>query len=554
MIRARLGRLFVATLIATSSLALLGVSAPQAATVLPVLHLGVDGPFIGCNPSAQRTSAATQLLLSLAMPESTIVQTGAVIAPAVSVIAQAEVTSLHPMKVVYGLIPNAPWSDGSAVSIKDFIATWHAGARGSAPTSDQYSLIKSITPLLGSPNAVQVLFSKPASGWRDLFNPLMPASTITAAANCRHPDPDINLSAGPYLIASAGASGATLVANPSWTGAAQRFSAIVLSEGVRPLIHILAEPGSAAVLATNIPGEALGNGVSSLPTVRSSATFSNDLVSLDFSTVTWPTKSRPIRVALAALIRRNGLVASVGGPYIPSLRPAMSHFWTQGMINYSGTNSPLPQPSDVNTFSAKNQSYNPILAGHNLRILGYSKVRHRWMSRRGKPLKVKMAIQSNDAWTESVARHLVKQWSEHGIEVSIIHVADVSLAERGLRRGTFTMAIVVRPTSPYVNETVRWYLPSPTGPASVLWNGYHDSTVTRTLRQAEADMNPQDAASLYQSIDTRLWITMSSLPIMVEPSFLVSSATLTGVVADPYAPGFVSMMGQWSIGSAPSGN
>jgi len=165
-----------------------------------------------------------------------------------------------------------------------------------------------------------------------------------------------------------------------------------------------------------------------------------------------------------------------------------------------------------------------------------------------------LAVQSSDAWANSVARHLVVQWGGHGIGVSVVHVGNVSQAEKGLRHGQFDAAVVVRPTTPFINETARWYLPSPMGNASALWSGYRDKATTAILSQAEGNMNPQDAATLYQSIDTRLWVTMSSLPIMVEPTFLVTSATLRGVVSDPYPPGLVSMMGQWAIASSSPGN
>ena len=551
---ARLGRFLAAAFIAASSLALVSTGSSSASLVKPVLHIGVDTPFIGCDPAAQRTSTSTQMLLSLVMPETTVIQSGAVLAPATSAIEQAEVISLKPMKVVYTLVPAATWSDGSAVGIKDFIATWHQGEHGSTPTSDQYALISSIEPIAQQPHAVEVNFSQPASGWRDLFTPLMPASTIVASNSCSFPTPDIDLSSGPYLIASATATGATLIENPNWTGAEPTFSAIVFTLGANEVAKSLSQAGSLGILTSNDPSEVLSNGVSSLPTVRSAAAFSNDLVSVDFSPNVGITKSRQMRVALASLLRRQGLVTSVGGGSVAGLSAAMSHFWTQGMINFSGTNSALPQAGGVNELSAPNQTYNPVQAGHNLRLLGCHKVHGQWITRRGHVLTVKLGVQGGDVWAAAVARHLVRQWTAHGISVDVEHFADVSLAERALRRGYVDAGVVVRPTTPYLNETARWYLPSPSGAPSVLWNGYRDSTVRNLLVQAESDMNPEDAATMYQQIDTRLWATMSSLPIMVEPTFLVTSAALQGVVANPYPPGLVAMMGQWSIASVSSGN
>jgi peptide/nickel transport system substrate-binding protein len=552
--QARLGRLTAAVLLAASSLLLVGTNASEASSVKPVLHIGVDTTFSGCDPTAQRTSSSTQMLLSLVLPETTVIQPGAVLAPAASAIIQAEVISLKPMKVVYTLAPTATWSDGSAVGIKDFIATWHDGAQGSAPTSDQYDLITSINLIANQPHSIEVEFSQPASGWRDLFSPLMPASSLGMARHCQHPSPDVDLSSGPYLIASATADGATLIENPNWTGSEPPFSAIVFTLGANEVANSLRQAGALGILTSNAPSEVLSNGVSSLPTVRSAAAFSNDLVSVDFSPNVGITKSRQMRVALASLLRRQGLVTAVGAGTVAGLSAAMSHFWTQGMINFSGTDSALPQSGDVNTLNAPNQTYDPVQAGHNLTLLGCRKVHGHWITRRGHALTVRLGVQGDDPWATAVARHLVRQWSSHGVTVDVVHFADVSLAERALRRGSISAGVVVRPTTPYLNETARWYLPSLSGSPSVLWNGYRDSTLQGPLAQAESDMNPEDAAMMYQQIDSRLWITMSSLPIMVEPTFLVASAALQGVQPNPYPPGLVAMMGQWGITTVAAGN
>ncbi len=554
MRRARLGRLTGAVLLAASSLMLVATNSSQASVVKPVLHIGVDTPFTGCDPTAQRTSSSTQMLLSLVMPETTVIQSGAVLAPAPSAITQAEVISLKPMRVVYTLAPTATWSDGSQVGIKDFRATWHDGAQGSAPTSDQYALISSITQVANQPHAIEVSFSQPASGWRDLFTPLLPASTVALARNCQYPTPDVDLSAGPYLIASATAATATLIENPNWAGSEPAFSAIVFTLGATEVSKSLSQAGSLGILTSDSPSQTISNGVSSLPTVRSAASFSNRLVSVDFSPNVGITKSRQMRVALASLLRRQGLVTAVGGGYVTGLSAAMSHFWTQGMINFSGTDSALPQAGGVNALSAPNQVYNPVQAGHNLMLLGCRKVQGHWITRRGHALTVRLGVQGGDAWSAAVARHLVRQWSVHGITVNVVHFADVSLTERALRRGAIDAGVVVRPTTPYLNETVRWYLPNPSGSSSVLWNGYRDITLRSTLVQAESDMNPEDAATIYQEIDSRLWATMSSLPIMVEPTFLVASTALQGVEPNPYPPGLVAMMGQWAIANVTNGN
>lgn len=551
---ARIGRIVATLGVVVSLMACTLSSAAGASVIRPVLHIGVDDEFTGCNPGSQITSTSTQMLLSLVQPETTVVQSGDVLSPANSVITQAEVVGLKPMKVVYTIAPGAVWSDGTPVGLSDFLATWHAGADGDAPASVQYQLISSIVPVSGQANSIEVLFSSPASGWRDLFNPLMPASTIGAANDCRIPSPDVNLSSGPYLIASSTVSGATLVANPQWTGTPPQYSAIIFTLGSSEVSRSLAQAGSESILITSNSRETFANGLSSLPTVRSSSLFSNDLISLDFSVKASLTSRRQMRVALAGLVRRQILVNAVGGAFITGLQPAMSHFWTQGMINFSGTASALPQPEGVNAPGSPNQYYEPKLAGHNLKLLGYAKRDGKWISHRGHHLVVTVATPRGDSWLGAVTRHLTIQWNEHGIGVRVIHVAGVIQAERLVRRGFVDLAVVGRATSPYLSETARWYLPVGPKTESPLWNGFHDLVSAGTLAAASSDLNPDDATSLYQQIDNRLWITMSSLPMMVEPQFLVTSASLLGVEGDPYEPGLFSMMGQWRTVTTPTGN
>ena len=263
-------------------------SSPQVGAASSSPETGLSSslpePFAGCDPVGANPSASTVQALSLVLPEAFTSTPKGTITQATSFLDQAEVQSLKPLVVIYSIKKGATWVDNRAIGLSDFVTTWKWGAKGVGPAATQYRQVVSIKK---GKNASQVLvkFSTPTSNWRALFSPLLPATVSTSElASCSLPSAATDLSAGPYVIASASPSAITLGPNPRWWGPAAMFSEITLSGGVNASATQFTTPLQAGLAEATWFSPGVLEGIVSEPGVSSHVDFSNRILSLDFAT------------------------------------------------------------------------------------------------------------------------------------------------------------------------------------------------------------------------------------------------------------------------------
>ncbi|SFB59621.1 ABC-type transport system, substrate-binding protein [Amycolatopsis marina] len=157
-------------------------SSPVPEETKSQIAVGVDDIGGGYNPhniadASTVTTALSQLLLpSVFRPED-----DGTLALDETLMVSAEVTSRSPFTVAYDIRPDASWSDGAPIAAEDFI--YLADAMRSEPGVVQpagYRLIEGIESREGG-KRVEVTFGKSYSGWRTLFDNLLPAHLLKDA-------------------------------------------------------------------------------------------------------------------------------------------------------------------------------------------------------------------------------------------------------------------------------------------------------------------------------------------------------------------------------------
>ncbi|HET9170147.1 MAG TPA: ABC transporter family substrate-binding protein [Actinospica sp.] len=135
--------------------------------------------------------------------------------------------------VTYELNPKAVWSDGTAVTYKDYVATWKAlggNAAGFNPTSSTgYSQMASVAEGKNQFEVV-VTYSTPFSDWKSMFGTMYPATEYDTAKDFNNALlTTLGLSAGPFEMGSVNQTDqtVTLVPNPKWWGDKPVLSQIV---------------------------------------------------------------------------------------------------------------------------------------------------------------------------------------------------------------------------------------------------------------------------------------------------------------------------------------
>jgi peptide/nickel transport system substrate-binding protein len=140
------------------------------------------------------------------------------------VVDKAEQTSTSPQTIEYHINPKSVWSDGTAITYKDFAAMWKANDGSNdkylVASTSGYDQVASVDKG-ATDQDVKVVFSKPYAEWQALFSPIMPASVnATPDAFNKSWVKEPSVSGGPFKVGTIDktAKTVTLVHNDKWWG------------------------------------------------------------------------------------------------------------------------------------------------------------------------------------------------------------------------------------------------------------------------------------------------------------------------------------------------
>jgi peptide/nickel transport system substrate-binding protein len=513
----------------------------------------LDRPWDGFNPNTPTgADSSTPTLLTSVLPGAYVVNQK--LTPEVNsdLLLSVEVTSTSPLTIQYVINPKATWSDGVPVSADDFIYAWKSqrgdgididGQPDQVASTLGYRDVASVTPSHRG-KTVTVRFATPYTDWRDLFDHLVPAH-IARKVGWNHGfdtfNPSVDLSAGPYQLASVSGSGtAVLVRNPHWWGTPAVLSRITVSvgtasgwtEGLAAGNDVVAQPSGFDLSDLNA--------VTSLPNTQSEVKPSLNLLQLEFNVAAPVTARATTRQAIAHAIDRTSLLAHTFGSIEPDLVVNQDHLATTALPSYSAS-------------SAAGEYATPDLQATDqlLRSAGY----HRdpdddYVDADGQPLTLRMAVETGDPWIEAVADQITDQLRETGITVDAFDVPGPAGMAAAAAADSYDMALVTRPTSPYLTATEAWYSDS-LDPVSSIgtedWSEFDDPQVDQLFAQAAQDLDPVTGGSVYSQIDDQLWDQMVALPLFGEPGLLADGTQIDGDNYNPSPDGILWNAAQWTL-------
>jgi len=137
------------------------------------------------------------------------------------------------MSVSYVLNPRAVWSDGTAISVADFQATWRACTSGGPMCADRG--FEHVAGIESRGGQIVVTYDGPYAEWAYTF-----ARGPSRAETVVDHDPWYDLSgrqasfSGPYVYSSVSATGVKLVRNPLWWDVYPKLDSIE--------VHVIADP------------------------------------------------------------------------------------------------------------------------------------------------------------------------------------------------------------------------------------------------------------------------------------------------------------------------
>ena len=469
-----------------------------------------------------------------------------------------EQTSQQPQTVVYHLNPKAVWSNGKPLSAADFTAQWHAlsgtdQAFWTARTAG-YNDISSISQG-ATPQDVKVVFAKPYGPWKGLFAPLYPAAaTATAAAFNEGSRTRLAADAGPFTLKSAAGGKVTVVRNPHWWGQPAKLDAIDFTAVAPDARTAALSAGKLDVAdlseAVDDGGVAALNRAAALSGVTLHRASAPAYVQLTLNGGSGPLADPDLRRAVAQAVDRTRIADAVLKPLgLPAVALG-SHLVMADQQGYQDDSAALGAGADNATKRldaagwrlggpvavAKGDAAAPTPStpapsgsagsGSAGGTSGSPAPSTGGRVKDGHQLALTLLTRTGSALDAQVAGLLTTQLGQVGIPVTTRAVPGDSFFADHVAAGDFDLALFSWPASdfPVADEAALFTKPQ-VGADGAAVNGQNLSgtgtdEVDRLLAQANAELDPGQAAKLVARADARIWQEAPSLPLFQRPELV----------------------------------
>ncbi|MFG2692889.1 ABC transporter family substrate-binding protein [Kitasatospora sp. NPDC048407] len=453
--------------------------------------------------------------------------------PVPEYLVSAQVTSTSPQVVTYKLNPKAVWSDGTALSYKDFEAVWKASnGKDQAYNLADSSGYEQISGVEQGADAseVKVTFSQPYADWQSLFSPLLPASGLsTPQAFNEGWIEKVPVFGGPFVLANADktAQTITLTPNPRWWGPKPKLDRItfrVLDAAAITQAYLNNEIDFASAGAAASYGQ-LKDAKDSV--IRTGTPWDEVHISFGGNGVLADQK---VRQALGKALDRTALikVANKGVPV--EFKPLDNHLF---MTNQNGYKA---NAGDWVT-------YDPTVAKKWLDEAGW-KDSGGTRSKDGQPLELHYVL--NDASNQAqidLAAATQNMLQQVGVKVTVDKVPSKEYFSKYIDQGKFDLASWRNTGSFPLSKTVPIYR-APQGD-NVFGNYSKLSTpeIDNLLRTAAATLDPAKADELYNQADVKIWELAHTVELYQRPSIVAVRKGLANYGAGSLADTVITSVG-----------
>jgi peptide/nickel transport system substrate-binding protein len=390
--------------------------------------------------------------------------------------------------------------------------------------------------------------------------------------NCSTVSPGIDLSGGPFEIASVSSSAIKLVQNPKWWGTPANSKSITvhLASSTAQLESWM-ESGYVQVAEPTTVTPSFLTATTGLPGAESGVDTSNTLLQLDMASSLDARLSPDLRTAIALSINRQQLLNQQASWAVPGIAVANSHVYVQGQQGYKPAPSPtvptttIPVPSSSTSTTVVGAGGTvdfpvtpvPAQAAAFLAASGLVKTPDSpyYHSAFGVPFTLHMIVDGSDPWAAAAAPTIRADLVAAGLNTDMQTANSATAAGEALAGGYADLALLPVAFSPFLSQTLAWYttlLGEPGKNGSQDWTAYDNTQFEQLVEMASRQLNAATAAGIYQQADTLLWDQMVSLPLYAEPSALTWSRSVGGVNPEPRGTSLLWFAQYWAVRQAES--
>ena len=241
------------------------------------------------------------------------------------------VVSRGPFTVTYRIHPAARWNDGRPVTSADFVATagWHRD--DALPQSSRwgYDVISDVLPQ--DDKTVRVVFRRPFTHYRELFDPLLPAHAYDPDRRGEWSD-SVPVASGPFELDKRERGQIVLKRNENFWGQPAFLDEIVISFGRTDLADAL-ESDRLQLVEVGVDAEA-ARIVRETDHVVSKALSGPVAEVIELNLDEPPMDDPIVRQALAVAVDRTALTRAVVGGVQPDAQPLQSLVFRQDAAAY----------------------------------------------------------------------------------------------------------------------------------------------------------------------------------------------------------------------------
>lgn len=430
------------------------------------------------------------------------------------VVDKAEQTSTSPQTIEYHINPKAVWSDGTAITYKDFAGLWtaHNGSNKAykVASTNGYEQIQSVEKG-ASDQDVKVVYKTPYPDWQSLFSPLLPASlnSSPAAYNTSWVNGP-NIAGGPFKVGTLDktAKTITIVHNEKWWGKKpklEKIQFIVLDQAAM----------AKALQSDQIDFVDIASSVATYATVRATPGVTIHKAGgpnwrhIDIGS-SGPLADVKVRQAVQLAIDREGDAKTMLSPLDWPATVLNSHIWMNNQAQYKSTCGEFCK-QDI----AK--------AGALLESAGYKKGADGIYAKAGKPLNLNFVIPNGIKTSADESALQQKALKNAGIKVTIKSVPSDPFFSDYVLVGKFDLTIFSWIGTPFPVSSAQSIYTS-TGGQNYAKIG--NPEIDALYKQAVSELDPAKAVDLTYQIDQKIWEVGHSVPLYQRPDLVATKSNL----------------------------
>lgn len=447
--------------------------------------------------------------------------------------------------VTYKINPKAVWSDGTAISAKDFAYTWNTSkssdpAKGGCAALLSTSGYDQIASVEGADNdkTVTVTYSVVFADWKSVFSPILPAHLMDKGdpkANCDlitkgWPIGDGitgDISSGPWQIKKSNIDAekkvVVLVPNEKWYGEKPKLAKLIYNNiGNDSDTNVKAIQGSEVNVIYPQPQTDIAKQLEGLaPDITTKITFGLSFEHMDFNTKNKHLAKLEVRQAIAKALDRKDIVSKTVGQFDDRAQVLNNRVYVNNQPEYADNSGGEYDASDIPAAAAL------------LEKAGYTKGADGiYTSATDGPLALEMMTTQNNPLRESTIDLVTAQLAKAGIKITKFLNEDIFAGKekpKSLEAGGFDIALFAWVSSPFVSSTPSLYqCPTADGVAQNYSRGC-DKEADATFVKMKSTDKPEEVKTFANDADKLLWGDMFTLPLFQKPTLLAYTSTYKNI-------------------------